>query len=117
MRNVGKLALFASLFLTLGGWEAVSAHALRPAFPTLLSKNVRQQQEAALIAKIRDVQVIRLKHHITHTEALLISYKSFAGNKHSYLARTGRAQLVAEAVVNRDENRAKLLESLREVRP
>jgi hypothetical protein len=114
MKKIGKLALCASLFLALGGWEAVSAHAPRPINLTLLTRNRRRIQEAELIAKIRDLRSITFRNHLTGVEETLITYKSFAGHPHALIVKSGRVSLITEAIIKRDEERARLIEELRE---
>jgi hypothetical protein len=116
MKNIGTLALCASLFLTLGGWEAVNAHAVlhHPISLTLLERDRRRQQEAALIAKIRDLRSFKIKNHLTGLEETIITEKSLAGHPHTFIVKSGRIRLITEAIIKRDEERARLLEELRE---
>jgi hypothetical protein len=107
MKNIGKYALYSSLFLTLGGGEAGSAHApVRP--PFFLAKNIRGQQEAVLIARIRLMGSFPLKTPITGFETGKY-YRSFAFTPHVSFEKTGRIIQVTEAIVRRNEQKSGLL--------
>jgi hypothetical protein len=109
MKNVGKYALCASLFLTLGGREAASAHTLHPIIPpSILAKNIRLQQEAVLIARIRKMGSFKLVTPINGLETGKF-YRSFAFHPHVSFEKTGRILQVYEAIVRRDEQKRGLL--------
>jgi hypothetical protein len=101
MKNIGRYALCASLFLTLASWDAASAHAPRPIHPIFFAKNLRAQQDAALIARVRLMGSFKLVTPITGFETGKF-YRSFAFTPHVSFEKTGRILQVTEAIARRN---------------
>jgi hypothetical protein len=113
MKYFRVLALCGTLLLTVGGSINVDAHALRTANPFLTRQLLKEQeQRAILIAKIRDVRSFVIKDHLTGLEQTVITERSLALAPHTFFVRTGRIRLIQEAILKRDEERARIADEI-----